>query len=242
MPVAAAARRIKRFRHRFGIRAPQLEVRPRFAWYAYAVAGALVALLVVLLVYVLLQASRGAEVRDVETLRERLVLLEQQMVQGDGALTSLEVSNSANRQLTDELRRLADEHAVLQDDLAYFLRLVPAGVRDGETRMDRLVVRPDPLLPGRYRYSLLLGYQSGRQTLEFNGSLQFQLTVVRHGKELRLSLPERRSADMSAYQVVIRHWLRKEGVLQLEPGDQLKKVEVKLLQGKSVRSSVMVDL
>lgn len=241
MTVATAARRIKRFRHKFGIRAAQLEVRPRFAWYAYAAAGALAALLLVGLLYFLQQGSRGAEVRDIETLKERLVFLEQQMLQGDGVLTSLEMSNSANRQLKDELRRLADAHAVLQDDLAYVLRLVPPGVKEGETRMDRLVLRPDPLQPGHYRYSLLLGYQSGRQTQEFQGSLQFQLTLLRQGKELRLQLPGR-EADASAYQLSIRHWLRKEGVLVLEPGDQLKKVEVRLLQGKTLRNTAVLDL
>lgn len=64
--------RLKRFRHRLGLRAPQLEVRPRFANYVYALGGAAAALLLASLIYLLAHALRGPEVRDVEALQERL--------------------------------------------------------------------------------------------------------------------------------------------------------------------------
>lgn len=238
MPVAAARQRLKRLRHHFGIRAQRLEVRPRLAWYAYALGGALAAWALTGLVLALGQWFRAPEVRDVEQLRQRLAQLEAQVVQSGGALTSLEMTASANRQLSDELRVLADDHAVLKDDLAYFLRLVPAGARDGEVRLDRLVVRPDPAAPGRYRYSVYVGYQSGRQPQEFVGTLAFVLTVLREGKEVQLPWPPPRTAvDV---QVRTRHWARKEGVLQLSPGERLLRAELRLMQGKAVRVSTSV--
>lgn len=241
MPVAAAALRLKRFRHRFGIRAQRLEVRPRFAWYAYAFAGAAAALLLVSLVFLLGHFLRSPEVRDVEALQARLAQLEEQVLQGGGALSSLEMTSSANRLLGDELRALADDHAILKDDLAYFLRLVPVGSREGETRLDRLMLRPEPVVPHRYRYSVLVGYQSGRQPQEFSGALQFTLTVLRNGKEVQISWPERQSSASPEYAVRTRHWLRKEGVLEVEAGDQLKRVDLKLLQGKAVRAATSVN-
>lgn len=240
MPVAAAALRLKRFRHRFGIRAPRLEVRPRFAWYAYAFAGALAALLLVSLLFLLSHLLRSPEVRDVEALRERLTQLEGQVLQGGGALSSLEMTSSANRLLGDELRALADDHAILKDDLAYFLRLVPVGAREGEVRLDRLMLRPDPVVPNRYRFSVFVGYQSGRQPQEFSGALQFVLTVVRDGKEVQMLWPERQHASSADLSVRTRHWLRKEGVLEVSGGDQLKRVDLKLLQGKAVRAATSV--
>ena len=170
MPVAAATRKLKRFRHRFGIRAPRLEVRPHFAWYAYASGGALVALFLVAVLFLLSHYFRSPEVRDMETLQARLAQLEGQVLQGGGALTSLEMTSSANRLLSDELRTLADDHAVLKDDLAYLLRLVPVGAREGEVRLDRLMVRPDPVVPHRYRFAVLVGYQSGRQPQELSAT------------------------------------------------------------------------
>lgn len=241
MPVAAASLRLKRFRHRFGIRAPRLEVRPRFAWYAYAFAGALTALLLVFLLASLSHLFRSPEVRDVEVLRERLAQLEAQVLQGGGAVSSLEMTHSANRLLADELRTLADDQAVLKDDLAYFLRLVPVGTREGEVRLDRLMLRPDPQVAHRYRFSVLVGYQSGRQPQEFDGMLQFSLTVIRDGKELQVPWPEKRQAELPEYGVKTRQWLRKEGVLEVAPGDLLKRVKLNLVQGKVVRASATVN-
>ncbi len=239
MPVEAARQRLKRFRHHFGIRAQRLEVRPRLAWYAYAFGGALAALFLVGLLFFISHVFRSPETRDVENLRARLAQLESQVLQSGGALTSLEMTSSANRQLSDELRALADDHAVLKDDLAYFLRLVPAGARDGEVRLDRLMLRPDPAVPHRYRYSVYVGYQSGRQPQEFSGTLQFVLTVVRDGREMQLQWPPQRSGvDMS---VKTRHWSRKDGVLEIAPGDRLKRVDLRLLQGKAVRVTTSVN-
>ncbi len=233
--------RLKRFRHRLGLRAPQLEVRPRFANYVYALGGAAAALLLASLIYLLAHALRGPEVRDVEALQERLAQLEMQVVQGGGVLSSLEMTHSANRQLADELRVLAGDHAVLKDDLAYFMRLVPVGAREGEVRLDRLVLRQDPSSPQRYRFSVLVGYQSGRQPQEFSASLQFVLTLVRDGKEVLQSFPER-NQEAGDLAVKTRHWVRKEGVLELKPGDRLKKAELRLMQGRTLRASTVFTL
>ncbi|MGB4467906.1 MAG: DUF6776 family protein [Azovibrio sp.] len=240
MPVAAATRKLKRFRHRFGIRAPRLAVRPHFAWYAYALGGALVALLLVAVLLLSSHYFRSSGEPDMETLQARLTQLEGQVQQGGEALTSQEMTSSANRSLSEELRILADDHAMLKDDLAYLLRLVPVGAREGEVRLDRLTVRPDPVVPHRYRFSVLVGYQSGRQPQALSGTLQFVLTVTRNGKELQLQWPERQQSTAGDYAVTTRHWLRKEGVITLAPGDQLKRVDLKLLQGKSVRAATAV--
>lgn len=239
MPITAASLKLRRFRNRFGIRATRLEVRPRFAWYAYALGGALVSLLLVVLVLNILQLLRPPEVRDMETLQERLSYLEGQLLQGGGALSSLEAAQSTNESLVDELRASVDEQAVLKDDLAYFLRLVPGGVKEGDARLDRLVLRPDPQHSGHYRFSVLVGYHSGRQPQEFSGRLEFTLTLVRGGKELQVVWPGK-EGNGSDFAVTTRHWLRKEGVIPVLPGDVLKRADLRLLQGKTVRASTTV--
>ncbi|MDR2365622.1 MAG: hypothetical protein LBD68_07195 [Zoogloeaceae bacterium] len=241
-------RRTGRLRQYFGVYAPSVEVRPHAVRRAYAAAGAAGMLLLMSLVYFWAQATRSPQERDMETLQARLTELEARVLQDDGALTSLEVTRGSNRQLADELRVQSDDQAVLRDDLAYFLNLVPVGTREGEVRLERFVLRPDPLsthtnpaTARHYRYSVLAGYHAGRQTLEFTGALQFVLSVTRQGKPLELYWPEDKTAPQSeTHHVKIRHWVRKEGVLSVAEGDILNKAELRLVQGNTIRATATV--
>ncbi|MDR3158096.1 MAG: hypothetical protein LBU11_03620 [Zoogloeaceae bacterium] len=237
---------IRRLRQYFSVYASSMEIRPRATWCAHVVLGAAAMLLLVALVHFWARMSRSPQEQDVEVLRARLEELESRASQGDGVLTSLEIAYNANRQLSDELRVQLSEQAVLKDDLAYFLNLVPAGVREGEVRLERFVLRPDPLstqtnpaMARRYRYSVLAGYHAGRQTLEFSGALQFVLFVTRKGQALELRWPENQAAA-EEYQVKTHHWVRKEGELFVAEGDILNKAELRLLQGNTVRATATI--
>jgi hypothetical protein len=239
---------VKRLRQHFDIHAPSMEIRPRTVWYAHTALGAAGMLLLVALVYFWMQLSRSPQERDVDILRERLAELEARALQGDGELTSMEITRNANRQLSDELLVQLGEQAVLKDDLAYFLNLVPVGTREGEVRLERFVLRPDPLLPHvepamarQYRYSVLAGYHAGRQTLEFSGTLQFVLFVTRKGQALEIRWPESQmTPPPEEYQVKTHHWVRKEGVLSVAEGDILNKAELRLLQGNTLRATATI--
>jgi hypothetical protein len=232
----------RHFRNYFGIGAPDLAVRPRFAWCAYTLGGAAVAFIVVLSALLAFFFFRDpGNQQDVSTLQARIRELENMLEQGGGAMTNLEVTYSANRQLSEELRILSDNQAVLEDDLSYLLGLVPVGAREGETRLDRLVVWPDAVMDQTYRFSVLVGYESGRKPQEFNGVLKFILTVSRNGKALQLPWPDKSQAGRPEYQVKVRHWTRKTGILEIAPGDVLKKVELKLMQGNTQRAVAAVN-
>jgi hypothetical protein len=225
-------------RRYFGIRAERLDIQPRFAGYVYALGGALATLLVMLSALYLSRAPENPA--DVNALQARIAQQEK-LLEQNGTL-DLEITYSANRQLRDELRILADEQAVLEDDLSYLLRLVPVGMPEGGLRLDRLNVWPDPLSAETYRFSVLVGYESGRTPQAFNGVLKFTLTVMRDGKEAQISWPGANQAGRPEYQVSVRHWARKTGVLEIMPGDILKKVELKLLQGNALRATATVNL
>ncbi|MDR1890525.1 MAG: hypothetical protein LBQ81_14355 [Zoogloeaceae bacterium] len=239
-------RRLRRLWRNFGIRAARVDIRSHAAWYAYAALGAAVTLAGVLLFYGLWKSLRSPEEQNVESLRARLEELEVRATQDDGVLASnLEMTHSANRQLAGELRVLSDEQTVLKDDLAYFLRLVPVGTREGEVRLDRFVLWPEAAADSgaarRYRYSVLVGYHTGRQTGEFAGTLKFVLTVVHEGQTLQRILPaDAKMAAQPEYQVRTHQWVRKEGVLEIAPGDVLKKAELRLVQANRARAVASV--
>ena len=234
----------RRLRRYFGIYAPNMAIRPRTIWCAHTALGAAGMLLLVALAHFGTQLSRSPQERDVDVLRARLTELETRALQGDGVSTRLEMARSANQRLADELRVQLGEQAVLKDDLAYFLNLVPAGAREGEVRLERFVLRPDPLstqtnpaMARHYRYSVLAGYHAGRQTREFTGTLQFVLFVTREGRPREIRWPENPAASSAEYQVKTHHWVRKEGVLFLAEGDVLNKAELRLLKDNAIRAT-----
>jgi hypothetical protein len=231
----------RRFRHYFGIGAPQLEVHSRFAGYAHALGGALAAFALVLALS-LFPRERVASLDDVSALRARIADLEKLIDEGEqGTLsTNLEVTYSANRQLSETVRLLSDNQAVLEDDLSHALRLVPVGASAGGTRLDRFVIWPDAASAQTYHYSVLIGYESGRNPQEFKGRLQFVLTVSREGKEAQRVWPV--AKERQEYEVSVRHWVRKTGTLETLPGDVLRKVELKLMQGAAQRASATATL
>jgi hypothetical protein len=231
----------RRFRHWFGIGAPRLEVRSRLAWFMRTLGGALVALFLTLAIFTV-HHRESASPEDVPALRARIADLEKLVGESaQGTLsTNLEVTYSANRKLSETVRQLSDSQAVLEEDLSHALRLVPVGVPEGGTRLDRFIVWPDAFSGQLYHYSVLIGYASGRNPQEFQGKLQFVLTVARDGKDVEHVWPT--VAADPEYTVGVRHWARKTGTLKTLPGDLLKKVELKLMQGERQRASATAVL
>jgi hypothetical protein len=132
------------------------------------------------------------------------------------------------------LKNLSGDLAITKDDLAYFLRLVPIGTQPGEVRLERLSLRADAAVPGQYRFSVFIGYHAGRQTIAFQGYLQFLLTVEQAGAQMQIRWPEDAGHTMA---IETRQWARKEGILRIPDDATLKKVELRLLQGNVLRAT-----
>jgi hypothetical protein len=187
-----------------------------------------------------------AETDEIVALRARANELEEIVAQGDGALANLQVSYSARQQLAEEVQNLTDRYATLDEDLSYALRLVPVGGAQGSLRLERFNIHADPLSARSFRFSVLVGYESGRQPQEFSGTLKFVLTVLRNGKLHELSWPEQGRMAEAEYQqgylVKTRQWTRKTGTLEVAPGDVLKKVEARLIQNGKLRATAVASL
>ncbi|MDR1849467.1 MAG: hypothetical protein LBQ75_05465 [Zoogloeaceae bacterium] len=235
------SRWFRRLHHYSGIRADKLVILPSAIGYYQLAIAAVIAMAFFLLGYGANVITRSPEERNVADLQAKVAELQTSLDESGSALTSLEMTRSAKRGLEDELRSISSDLAVVKDDLAYFLGLVPVGTQAGEVQLERLSIRSDPNIEGQYRYSVLVGYNAGRQTIGFTGRLQFLLDVERNGQKVQIVWPDPKESGMlSDFRVQTHQWVRKEGLISLAPNDVLKKAELLLFQGDVRRTATSV--
>lgn len=229
---------IRAFKRRFGIAAPRVAIHTHVPWYwrwLYFTVLAGVALGVGWLMYDF--GRRYAGFDQGEALREKSQLQEQiSRLQDENASIRREIA-AAERQLQIELsthgnlstqiRNLAEENALLKEDLAFFQTLMASGSEPGGISINRFRVQQDAL-PGEYRYRLLV-VQSKQRVKEFHGSLQFIVDFEHGGASEVISLPKQGESSQ-AYNLVFKFYQRVDGTFVVPSGAVIKKVQVRVLE------------
>lgn len=244
MPTPAVSLKLRRFRRRFGITAPRVVVRSHYSWRWFAGAVLAGVLLVATVVWSILQHNEaGAMGREVVQLREQL----QEQREELNALRStagteqnaVHMERAAQQQLLQKLQSLERENAALKEDMLLFERLIPVVGEEAAVRIENFRLTQEGA--NSFRYRLLLAFQPSRQAPEFHGRLQLVVTYTVSGKDQQLVLPGGRAA-VADYQIDLKHFLRREGVLELPGGAQLKSVEARVMAGDTLKAKRMAQL
>lgn len=238
MPTPAISLKIRKFRRRFGITAPKVVVRSHVSWRWVAVPSLLALILVATLFSLVLQRNEaGTMLRELELLKQtvqtqqaELDLLRSTAGTGQNAVS---IERAAQQQLLSKIRGLERDNAALKEDIRLFERLIPVVGEEAIVRIEGFRVSHD--LGGRYRYRLILAFQPGKQNPDFRGRLQLAVSYTLSGKEQQLILPDKRSVA-SEYQIELKHFLRRDGFIELPVGAELKSVEARVLQGDTLRA------
>lgn len=238
MPNPAVSLKLKRFRRRFGISAPRVVVRSHVPWPWLVPPFILLALLVGVGGWLVAQKKEagvlGAEVdslsQQLQAQREELNLL--RSIAGTGQ-SAVSIERAAQQQLLGKIQWLEAENAALKEDILLFERLIPIAGESASVRIENFRVFKES--GARFRYRLLVAFQSDKQTPEFRGRLQLTIKYVNGNKALQFVLPERLE-NAAEYQLEIKHFLRREGVFELPAGVILQSVEARILQGDTLRS------
>lgn len=241
MPLVRKSSRFRKFRHRFGVAAPRVVIRTHWPlrWKLMLWAGGVILFCVLAGVFASVfdsAALAGEGVRrELELQRRELVLLRSTAGTGENAVV---LERVVQQQLLAKIDSLERENAALKEDVRLFERLVPVVASESQVKIGSFRVLP--IGESRYRYQLLLAFQSDRQTPDFKGRLQVIVDYVGGGGEGRLVLPDGR--DSAGYPLEIRHFVRREGEFVLPVGRLVKSVEVRILQGDAVRARQLAQL
>lgn len=186
--------------------------------------------------------DRGALAQERDSLSARLVELEREVKQlrgvADAGESREQIERTAQQQMANQLRVLEAENGQLKEDLSVFENL--ARKDDGSLGIHRLRVEPEIGHAGQYRYRMLLAMQGGKER-EFKGQLQLVLDLVQDGRSVALRLPSASDAALPAYQVDFRYFKRIEGGFPIPADARLKGLEVRLLQGGTLKASRHVE-
>lgn len=166
---------------------------------------------------------------EVQQLRTDLAKAQSVANTSESLLTSEKV---AQEQLAHQIRQLEIDNQMLRSDLGFFERLIPG------TGTDSLSIRGlqvERLSEGQLKWQALM-IQTAKNAPEFRGSLEITFTGTLEGKPwsaTQASVPQA---------VVIRSYLRQEGIVTVPQQVVLNVVTAKILQGGTVKSVQTVKL
>jgi len=229
---------IRAIKRRFGIAAPRVAVHTHVPWYwrwltFTVLAGVLLG--VGWLTYDFGRQYAGFDQSEAQ--REKSLLQEQNgRLKDENAAIRREIAASERQlqielathgNLSTQIRNLAEENALLKEDLAFFQTLMASGSEPGGISINRFRVQTDAL-PGEYRYRLLI-VQSKQRVKEFHGTVQFIVDYDDSGKSEVVSLP-RQGENAQAYNLVFKFYQRVEGTFIVPTSAVIKKVQVRVLE------------
>lgn len=241
--------RFWRVRKRFGIAAPKVEVYSHIPWYwRWLGLALLIGFSAASAAWIYdagrrfagfdqseVQGELGAARRDLAAARAELERLRAIVNAADSQLS---IERTAQQKLAQQVRVLEQENAHAREELATLEGMLSSEARDGSgLSIYRFKVQPD-VLPGEYRYHLLLVTPRNRREREFNGRLELVVALSEAGRNVMMRFPEPADAGASAFRLAFKYFRRVEGTFRVDPKAKVDNVQVRVYESGSSQPRV----
>ena len=230
-----------KIQQRFGIAAPRVAVYSHTPWYwRWLWLAVLLAISAVAAKWVYDAGRRfaGFDQSEVESelaitkrdLAAAQAELERLRAIANAAENRLSIERTAQQKLAQQIRALEQDNAKVREDLATFESMISSDARSGNTlAIYRFKVEPD-VLPGEYRYHLLLVTPRARREREFTGRLELVVTLTSGGQNAMISFPEPGDAGASEFRLAFKYFRRVEGIFRINPKAKVENVQVRVYE------------
>src|SRR6185369_12728647 len=238
------AGRFWKFRQRFGIAAPRVAIRSHIPWYWRWVGVAVLLGISAASMAWIYDAGRRFAGFDRSEVQQELTAVRAQLESARAELERLRaianaadsrvsIERTAQQNLSQQIRALAQENARLKEDLATFESMLSSEARAGQAlSIYRFKVEPE-LLPGEYRYRLLLLTPSARREREFHGRLELVVNLTEEGRSAMMGFPEQADAGAAAFKLGFKYFQRVEGTFRVSPKAKVQSVQVRVYEAGS---------
>lgn len=164
----------------------------------------------------------------------------------NAANAKIQIELTTREQVAAQIKALEASNAKLRDELSFFESVLASGKQQPAMTINGFKFEADPAAPNQFRYRLMLardarqgGFAEGKAEPEFNGHLQFVLTLVQDGKSAIVSFPDAKAGkENEPHRVRFKYFERAEGVLNIPVGARVKQVQVKVMEGSPGSTTV----
>ena len=98
----------------------------------------------------------------------------------------------------------------------------------------RFKVEPD-VLPGEYRYRLLLLTPTDRRGRDFSGRLELVVSLQEGGQNAMMSFPEPGDAAAAQFRLAFKYFRRVEGTFRVNPKAKVESVQARVFESGSTQ-------
>jgi hypothetical protein len=234
----------KGFGRRFGIAAPRVAIHSTLPWYwRWLGIAALLGISAVSAGWIYDAGRRfaGFDQSEVQEELNRVTgelesarsELERLRAVANASDSRLSIERTAQQKLAQQIRALEQDNARVREELATFESMLTSEARTGHApAIYRFKVEPD-VLPGEFRYRLLLVTPSARRERDFNGRLELVVSLQEGGQNVMMSFPEQADGNAAAFRLAFKYFRRVEGTFRVNPKARVESVQVRVYEAGS---------
>ena len=246
------AGRLWKLRQRFGIAAPKVLVRTHIPWYLRWLGLAVMLAFSAALAAWMYDAGRRFAGFDRSEVAQELAAASGELARLRDELDSLRalanaadskvaIERSAQQKLAQQIKGLEQENARVREELAIFESMLSSESSSAAPlSILRFKVEPD-VLPGEFRYRVLLLASGARRGREFQGRLELVVGLTEDGRSAMITVPglgEPKATEASAFRLAFKHFQRVDGVFRVNPKAKVASVQVRVYETGSAEPKV----
>jgi len=165
--------------------------------------------------------------RDLAAGREEL---ERLRVLANAAESKIAIERTAQQNLAKQVRALEGENARLREELAVLENTLLADPKKAAPlSIQRFKVQSE-LLPGEYRYHLLVLASNGLRRGEFQGRYELLVSLMHDGRNVMMTVPEAGTPGAQGFGLGFKHFQRIEGTFRVNPAARVENVQVRVYE------------
>ena len=243
------AGRFAKLRQRFGIAAPKVSVRTHVPWYLRWLGFAVILAFSAALAAWIYDAGRrfaGFDRSEVEqelsSARSELAKvrdeLERLRAVANAADSKVAIERTAQQKLAQQTSTLEQDNARLREELAIFESMLSSDTASAAPlSVLRFKVEPD-VLPGEFRYRILLLASGPRRGREFQGRLELAVSLTEAGRSAMMVVPKEGASESSTFRLAFKHFQRIDGIFRVNPKARVASVQARIYEAGSAEPKV----
>jgi len=244
------ASRFSKLRQRFGIAAPRMSVRTHVPWYLRWLGLAVLLAFSATLAAWMYDAGRrfagfdrGEVEQELSAARSELEKAREELKRlsavANAADSKVSIERTAQQKLAQQARGLEQDNARLREELALFESMLSSDTA-GAAPLSILRFKAEPdVIPGEYRYRVLLLASGPRRGRDFQGRLELVVSLTEAGRSAMITVPGQAEPDSASFRLGFKHFQRVEGIFRVNPKAKVTNVQARVYETGSAEPRVV---